>query len=339
MSERLTAVYEGKTICAFDLTDELGQYIEEKRSEIRLASQSGGLKCPECKSRLILCAGAVREPYFRHFSLEECPATVAMKTEAGKRSYYCRRMLFDLAKKSGCIEVTLEERHSDLLKPVLFSVSEKKKGFVYLDGKTRDYKQLRLSARKYREQNCNLTFFLPLKYMTNGMNLTSDEAEIANMNRGIIYYIDKEKELVAIRKHFVDRNRIRQNFTLEYDVRDVKMQEDGEISSDFLEKYHSKVKAEKCGFSKVLRIPVEDGLDEDYFEMDYVCMDTYEEIWVLPAFLHCTEDALPARENRIFYLEKINEEAQTMDVTEREALAYNVCQQIVKNRNSWDWDM
>ena len=43
MSERLSAIYQAKSVCVYELVDENQQYIEETRGELRMASQAGQL--------------------------------------------------------------------------------------------------------------------------------------------------------------------------------------------------------------------------------------------------------------------------------------------------------
>lgn len=337
MSERLTAVFENKLICAFELTDENGQYIEEVRSELRIASQSGTLFCPECQTRLILCAGAVREPYFRHFSLEDCQATFAMRTASGRRSYHCRRMLYSLAKRSGCQKLQLDESRSSVFKTVSFASGENTIGYVYLDGRTRNYQELRLNAREHINKTTKLVFFLPMKYQSNGINLTSDEVEISRLNRGIIYYIDYEKNIIAMRKQYTNLNGVRESFCMKYKMDELEIDSNGEISGEFLKNYNEIVCKIQCSFKNVKRIPIEEGIDEVYSEMDFVCMDSYNEIWILPRFLHSTEEDSEARENRKLYLQQVNEAAEGLEYDDKENLAYQVIREISQNRNSWDW--
>lgn len=120
MSERLTAQFDGKSVCAFEMLGPNGQCIESVRSEMRLRSQAGQLFCPDCGGQLVLCAGAIREPYFRHYALEDCKATIAMRTKAGKRKFRCRRILYELAKGSGAQNLTMEEGKETVLCPILF---------------------------------------------------------------------------------------------------------------------------------------------------------------------------------------------------------------------------
>lgn len=49
MSERLSAIYQAKPVCVYELVDENHQYIEETRSELRMASQAGQLCYPDIR--------------------------------------------------------------------------------------------------------------------------------------------------------------------------------------------------------------------------------------------------------------------------------------------------
>lgn len=342
MSERLTAQLGDNFICAFELLDLNGQYLEEERSRIRAASQSGELVCPECSGRLILCAGAVREPYFRHYSSERCIATVEMRTKAGKRRYVCRKMLYNLAKSSGCSDITLVENSKQLgsknpLSPVLFKTNEGLAGYVFLDGKSRNYLELKKAAREYKSQGAKLLFFLSMKNMSEGKNITSDEAEIAKLNEGIVYYIDDVNGCIAMRKQYEGIEHVQRYFTKVYKSEELRATSNGEMHADFLQDYEKLVQAEKRRFAQVLRVPIEDGIDEVYFGMDYVCMDSVEEIWILPEFLHWMENDEQAKEKRLAYLEEMNAALWEMEPQERYVSAFTLAKEVGKRRNSWEW--
>ncbi len=338
MSERLTAQFRDASICAFDLINENGQYLEEMRSKIRVASQEGLLLCPECKSRLILCAGVIREPYFRHFTLGDCEATITIRTDAGKRRYKCRKLLYELAKRNGCNKLTMEEGKQNMLMPILFETQEGQTGYVFLDGKSRNYKELKDAAREYKYRGIKLLFFLAMKNMSNGKNISSDEAETAKLNKGIIYYIDEKQEHIAMRKQYEDISHVRRYCTRSYEIAEIQVDVRGDICKDFLNYYGALVREEKCKIPYVLRVPIEDGIDEAYFDMDYVCMDSLEEIWILPDFLHEIEDSGRARENRIKYVTYKNEEFADMLPQEQSDSAFALAKALAKKRNSWDWE-
>ncbi len=91
------ALYQDELWCAYELKDYEGRYKEDLRLQMRMASQNHELICPDCKESVILCAGMIREPYFRHHAETECKAH-----SNGNQGDYplARRLLYQLAKRS-----------------------------------------------------------------------------------------------------------------------------------------------------------------------------------------------------------------------------------------------
>ncbi|WP_310602511.1 competence protein CoiA family protein [Anaerosporobacter sp.] len=91
------AFYHNELWCAYELKDYLGRYKEELRLHMRMASQNHELICPDCKEAIILCAGMIREPYFRHHAETDCKT----RSNGNKGDYpIARRLLYQLAKRS-----------------------------------------------------------------------------------------------------------------------------------------------------------------------------------------------------------------------------------------------
>lgn len=336
MSERLNVMYGERTVCAFELLDRNGQYIEELRYELRLASQSGELSCPDCGARMVLCAGAIRQPYFRHMELGDCFVSVEFRTKAGKRRYACRELLFQMARDGGFSKVALEEQQDGLF-PILFEADGQTSGYVYLDGKTRDYRELERTNTGYCRQGIRLYFFLNLKYRSQSLNLTSDEAECAVINGGIIYYLDEGARTITFRKKYQDTNRVAQYYEETQIIDSLSPDELRAFDRAFMEHYEAHVRKVRQQFSRVLRLPADEGIDDDYMAMDYVLMDALEEIWVLPAFLHRTEGHEQHQKNRIAFLETENEKMYGLPQLERNAYSDRLCRYVEKERNSWSW--
>lgn len=334
MSERLSAIYQGHPVCTFSLLDENNQYIEEVRSELRMASQEGKLFCPDCKNRLVLCAGPVRMPYFRHFDIGACNYSMQMRTEAGKRKYLCRKLLYQLVQQSNYSFIEIDEKG---LTPIIFSCADKKVGYVYLDGKTRNYKILRDEVFQYHEKGIELYFFLSAKYMTNGSNLTSDEAEIARLNHQIIFYIDEKDNTVYMRKAYKNSKNVREYYTQKYEWKKLQINESGELTQEYLHAYQNFVNQEMMKFSKVIRVLVEDGIDEIYAQMDYVLMDALGEIWILPEFANKIDGYETDRKRRIQFLEEMNKKIKEEDFVDLRYIGYQLQKQIEMQSNSWDW--
>ena len=91
------ALYQDELWCAYELKDYEGRYKEDLRLQMRMASQNHELICPDCKESVILCAGMIREPYFRHHAETDCKA----HSNGNKGDYpLARRLLYQLAKRS-----------------------------------------------------------------------------------------------------------------------------------------------------------------------------------------------------------------------------------------------
>lgn len=64
------AIYNGSIINALDTKNKYGHYINSIYNEYKMAGQNGLLFCPDCKTKVILRAGNIREPYFAHVDSE-----------------------------------------------------------------------------------------------------------------------------------------------------------------------------------------------------------------------------------------------------------------------------
>ena len=337
MSERLSVLLGGKSICAFELLDAAGQYIEELRHQVRIASQAGELLCPDCGQRMILCAGAVVLPYFRHFKQRECRATMELKTKSGRRKYFCRKALFQIAKNAGLANVRVNEEEESKLVPILFDSGAGTIGYVYLDGKTRNFGELWDSYQFYLNRNIRLYFFLNRDYKSNARNITSDEAECARLNGGEIFYLDINNNRVLFRKKYRDGNGKNAYFEETVSFDEVIPDEEGKITRGFLEHFRILEKEEKQNLKKVKRILAEEGVSEEYQDMAYVLMDSVEEIWILPRFRYRMEKDDEADERRLSFLEEQNLVMYEMPMSERRDYAWQVADYVSRRLNSWDW--
>lgn len=337
MSERLSVLYRDKSICAFELTDENGHYLEDIRHEVREASQAGELVCPDCGQRMTLCAGAIVQPYFRHFQKQECTTTLEMRTKAGKRRYACRKALFQMVKNAGLENITVQEDKDTGWCPIMFDCQAGKVGYVYLDGKARNVRELLDKYEFYRNQGTQIYFFLNAEYKSDAKNITSDEAECARLNGGEIYYLNVDNNTVTFRKKYKNNKEEIRYFEERFEMKEVVPNTDGKITSAFLEHFENLKEEEKLKVSKVRRIPAEEGIPEEFHDYDFVLMDSLEEIWILPAFRYRMEKDDEAVAQRIAFVEDHNMAMLEMDVVDREDHAWQVANYITKHLNSWDW--
>ncbi len=106
-----SAYYKGELWCAYELKDANGRYYEEYRLKMRKESQKNAFICPDCGEYLILCAGPIMEPFFKHHENTQC---VARSVKGGKNYLNARRLLYQLAKKSfPHAKITLNKKLSD----------------------------------------------------------------------------------------------------------------------------------------------------------------------------------------------------------------------------------
>lgn len=97
MYECKQAVFRGEIWTADQLKKEDGNYNQDLRLSMKKESQGHAFYCPECGENLILCAGNIREPYFRHYDGSEC---VLAEHDKAERYYAQLACMEDLVKKS-----------------------------------------------------------------------------------------------------------------------------------------------------------------------------------------------------------------------------------------------
>lgn len=97
MHECAQAVYCGEIWTASQLKKVDGDYNQDLRLFMKKESQSHAFYCPECGENLILCAGNIREPYFRHYDGSEC---VLAENDRAQRYYEMLSCMEELAKRS-----------------------------------------------------------------------------------------------------------------------------------------------------------------------------------------------------------------------------------------------
>jgi hypothetical protein len=106
-----SAYYKGELWCAYELKDAKGKYYEEYRLRMRKESQKNAFICPDCGEYLILCAGPIMEPFFKHHENTQC---ASKGVKGGKNYLNGRRLLYQLAKKSfPHAKITLNKKLSD----------------------------------------------------------------------------------------------------------------------------------------------------------------------------------------------------------------------------------
>ena len=102
-------------------------------------------------------------------------------------------------------------------------------GYVYLVGKTRNYKAFLTNIQEYQKAGIPLYIFLNRQFRSHSANITSDEAECLRINGGEIYYIDTEARGVTIRRKYLDCNNMVRYFEEAFEVDTLCPDADGSI--------------------------------------------------------------------------------------------------------------
>lgn len=114
-----------------------------------------------------------------------------------------------------------------------------------------------------------------------------------------------------MRKGYQSPYRERKYFTQSIPMDELSLDESGNFHQEFLKKYNEFVMKEKLSIDKVLCVPMEDGVEECYFDFSYLYMDALDEIWILPELQMPVEDAGDnelAKERREEFVKLRNEE-------------------------------
>lgn len=128
MSVYDSALYQGKMWFAYELKDGSGNYKEEYRLLMRMESQKHSFVCPECQEKMMLCAGNIMEPYFRHYSDGECARKAipgsGMTLAARRMIYHILRSSFPEAEIETCVKLNYEGiKHADISADFLVRLS------------------------------------------------------------------------------------------------------------------------------------------------------------------------------------------------------------------------
>ncbi len=164
------AYYEGKRWFAYELKDISGNYHEEYRLKMRMESQKNAFTCPDCGEPLILCAGPVMEPFFKHHEGSKCIVRDFSRNQKNcvakrqiyhllKQSFPQREILSNVIPEEGiCLDFVIElEEHPAIAVKYLASIPK-------LEKLEQEYETLQMLGYqpiyilKYREQYKNRRF-------------------------------------------------------------------------------------------------------------------------------------------------------------------------------------
>lgn len=227
-------LYQGKTICTFDLKDDNGYYYEELVLDWKEAAAMRQLICVECGAPVYLAAGPVKEPYFAHYDLEDCDYGNGHESEELRKG---KRLLYQLLRRSfqdGDIQARF--RMENGLYSTLYCILEDGRSF------TVDYRLQNNSLEKFRERD---TFYqanriLPIYIL--GKRLEKDTKQIdwyqslIQTSMGYLAFLDTAAEEITLKRSFSYRLGNQRKFTYcikTYPFKDVMLSTNGQMICDF----------------------------------------------------------------------------------------------------------
>ena len=224
-----SAYYEGKKWCAYELKDHAGHYKEELRLRMRKESQERKFTCPDCGEPLILCAGPIMEPFFKHYENSHC---IIDRKEVNRRNVVARRMLYHLAKDSfpeAVIE--LDKKLDNKVVPDLWIQTEDAVlVFEYLsyEIKLADWEQ---KHDFYREHGIVDVWFLNYKKYQYDIK-TTFEYMISKTTKVLKFLEYDSGEVILKQVSELSQNRTKW-FTKSYPIEDLRIDEQGEAICDY----------------------------------------------------------------------------------------------------------
>ncbi|BBF43735.1 hypothetical protein lbkm_2423 [Lachnospiraceae bacterium KM106-2] len=255
--------------------------------------------------------------------------------------YHGKKMLYALGKTANPNNIVMEEGKNSLpYQPILLKVNDQEGALLYLDGKSRNYEELRQAQQFYEARQMKTHWFLHKKYQTNSRNLTSDEAEVARINDDILYYLDTDHGKIDFRKAYQSPYGERRYYTETISLENLMLDDEGEFDRSFLEDYKEHVKKQRQALDCILRLPMEEGLDEIYFSFSYCYMDSIEEIWILPKLQMPLEEAEfneRARKQREYYVEQCNAMLLQVPREEQDELVREILKYVNRRQKVSNW--
>lgn len=224
------AIYEGKLWCAYELKNKYGIYDEELRLFMRKESQNNKFQCPDCGERLILCAGPIMEPFFKHHEGSRCVTKQGFIT---KVEFCARRILYHLAKESfPNADIRLHQRIEGGYIPNILIINENSIiALMYLssDMKLEEWEKEHLF---YCENNIKDIWFLNYSRYYDD-RLTTFEYLISK-TEGTLKLLDIRNNRLILKEKFITNYMSKDKvISKAYEWKDVRIDKDGSIVCDY----------------------------------------------------------------------------------------------------------
>lgn len=227
-------LFQGKTICTFDLKDGNGIYYEELVLEWKEAAANRLLTCTECGAHVYLAAGPIKEPYFAHYDTLDCDYDSGYETEELKKG---KRLLYQLLKRSFPeADTQARFRMDNGLYSTLYCILEDGRSYAV------DYRLTNNSLEKFRERD---TFYQanrikPIYIL--GKRQEKDTKQIdwyqslIQSSMGYLAFLDTDRERITLKKSFGYRLGNTRKFLYcikTYPIKELLLDTEGLMSQDF----------------------------------------------------------------------------------------------------------
>ncbi len=230
------SIYDGKTICTFDLKGADGYYIEELVLEWKQAAAERKFICTECGAPVYLAAGQIKEPYFAHYDLAVCDYGSGQESEELKKG---KRLLYSLLKQSfpeG--EVMARYRMKNGMFSTLYVMTGGGRNIAV------DYRLQNNSLEKFLERDAYYQGEKLLRIYVLGVRLDKESKQLdwyQNLLQnamGYVVLLDTERERLILKKSISYRIGKQRKFKLcrkSYPIRELTLMSDGWMDCDFRE--------------------------------------------------------------------------------------------------------
>lgn len=224
-----SAYYHGKLWCAYELKDHFGNYKEELRLHMRKESQERKFTCPDCNQPLILCAGPIMEPFFKHYETNNC---IINRREVNRRNLVARRMLFHLAKDSfEDATIELNKKLKEKVIPDIFiQTPTHTLVFEYLSY------EIKLNAweekhQYYQENGITDVWFLNYKHYQYETKTTFEY--MVSRTTKVLKFIDYEEGSIILKEKCKRKNGQEQLVAKSYPIEEIRIDEEGIAICDY----------------------------------------------------------------------------------------------------------
>ena len=227
-------IYQGKTICTYDLKDNSGYYYENLVLDWKQAAADRLLHCAECGAPVYLAAGLIKEPYFAHYDLEDCEYGSGQESEELKKG---KRLLYQLLKRSfPSADIRARFRMGNGMYSTLYCILEDGRSFAA------DYRLQNNSLDKFRERDNyhQVNHVKPIYVM--GKKQEKDTKQIdwyqslIQTSQGYLIFLEAAIERITLKKSFGYRLGNERSFRYcckSYPIQEIAFSEEGSVICDF----------------------------------------------------------------------------------------------------------